>query len=93
MKKGTRVRMSEELKRLMGGKCREAGEHLGPFDLCDKEVCWACSWEHVKEFEDCTGIVIGPVEWGSGTSGPEVDVRWQPSNLRYAYLPDRLVKA
>lgn len=43
------------------------------------------SIEHVEEFGHCIGIVIGPVDYGNGIVGPEVDVRWQPSNLKYAY--------
>lgn len=50
----------------------------------------ASSREHLKEFGDCTGIVQGLTEYGN-QQGPEVDVRWQPSNLRYAYMPDDLV--
>jgi len=46
--------------------------------------------EHTEEFFDCIGIVEGPVDYGE-TKGPEVDVRWQPSNLRYGYHPDQLV--
>ena len=47
------------------------------------------SSEHVEEFGDCYGIVEGPVDWGA-CQGPEVDVRWYPSRLRYAYHPDNL---
>ncbi len=47
------------------------------------------STEHVEEFGDCEGIVQGLTDWG-GQMGPEVDVRWQPSNLRYAYDPKLL---
>ena len=68
MKPGTKVRMTEELKRV--------------FRLNN---CAA----HVEEFGDCVGIVEGPVDYGT-TSGPELDVRWQPSNLRYAYDPKYL---
>lgn len=46
------------------------------------------SGEHVEEFGERIGIVIGICE----TGGPELDVRWQPSNLRYAYLPENLEK-
>ena len=88
--------MSEELKRRMGGKCRELGEHQGPSDPDNSEDCWACSWAHVEEFGDCEGIVEEFVVWNPGSPdehiGPEVDVRWQPSNLRYAYLPSMLVE-
>jgi len=41
------------------------------------------SHRHIWEFGDCTGIVIGPM-FENG-EGDEVDVRWQPSNLRYGY--------
>lgn len=46
------------------------------------------SGEHVKEFGACEGVVQGP----AGPGWPEVDVRWQPSNLRYAYDPKHLVE-
>lgn len=42
--------------------------------------------DHEREFGDCVGVVIGPTAY-PGMSGPEVDVRWQPSGLRYAYDP------
>lgn len=45
--------------------------------------------EHVDEFGGCVGAVEGLTEYGL-VSGPEVDVRWQPSGLRYAYHPDDL---
>lgn len=84
--------MSEELKRKLGGECRLRGRHVGPFAFNDDDGCMKCSWEHLKEFEDCIGLVedhaIGP----RGEKWPEVNVRWQPSNLRYAYLPEDLVK-
>lgn len=40
--------------------------------------------DHLKEFGSCHGIVDGPVDYGT-QKGPELDVRWQPSGLRYAY--------
>jgi hypothetical protein len=46
--------------------------------------------EHVAEFGNCIGIVIGPT-FKNG-EGNEIDVKWQPSNLRYAYLPHELEK-
>ena len=46
------------------------------------------SGAHIDEFGDCMGIVIGPMFPDS--NAPEVDVRWQPSNLRYGYHPDNL---
>lgn len=39
--------------------------------------------EHVAEFGDCVGVVIGPFD--DGLAGPDVDVRWEPSGLRYGY--------
>jgi len=44
---------------------------------------------HIEEFGDCVGIVQGPMFLPPSTA-PEVDVRWQPSNLRYGYHPDEL---
>jgi hypothetical protein len=46
---------------------------------------------HVREFGRCIGVVQGPVDWGNGTFGPEVDVRWKPSRLRYMYSQEDLV--
>lgn len=48
------------------------------------------SSEHVDEFGDCVGIVQGLTDF-NGQLGPEVDVKWQPSNLRYAYHPKHLI--
>jgi hypothetical protein len=41
--------------------------------------------EHVQEFGGCAGIVVGEVDYGNGVVGPELDVRWIPSYLVYAY--------
>lgn len=89
MKPGTKVKMSEELKTLLGDKCLAAGFHIGPFsdDHYDSE-CWGCSLDHIKEFGDCIGIVLGP----SNPGWVEVDVKWQPSNLKYCYDPKHLVE-
>ena len=45
--------------------------------------------DHVQEFGQCIGVVRGPVNYGTQI-GPEVDVVWQPGNLRYAYKPEDL---
>lgn len=44
---------------------------------------------HVDEFGDCIGVVLGPVDFGT-QQGPELDVRWVPSGLKYGYLPEHL---
>jgi hypothetical protein len=46
----------------------------------------ASSPEHVAEFGDCVGVVEGYCQPGC----PELDVRWEPSGLRYAYPPHHL---
>jgi hypothetical protein len=47
--------------------------------------------EHVAEFGLCRGQVIGPTFTDPVVDqAPEVDVRWQPSGLRYAYAPEHL---
>ncbi len=48
------------------------------------------SREHVSEFGGCSGIVVGPAYFGNGVYGPEVDVYWIPSLLKYAYSPSEL---
>jgi hypothetical protein len=97
---GTKVRMNESLKRELMGKCGEAGKHLGPFtegEPGEPHSCFGCSWDHVKEFGECTGIVEGPVDYNvAGETfdikklGPELNVRWQPDGLRYAYRREDL---
>lgn len=85
---GTRVRMSEELKRLLRGRCGEAGAHVGPFDDVDGD-CFGCSSAHVDEFGDCVGIVQGKM-FPDVDDAPEVNVIWMPSRLRYGYDPKAL---
>lgn len=46
--------------------------------------------DHVAEFGNCVGVVEDSVEWSNQHVGPEVNVRWAPSGLRYAYHPDDL---
>ena len=54
--------------------------------------------EHVNEFGYCVGVVEDFVNLNNNGEndinkiGPEFNVRWMPSNLRYAYLPEHLVK-
>jgi len=48
---------------------------------------------HVDEFGRCTSVVLGLTAYDPDHLGPEVDVRWLPSNLKYAYSPDDLVNA
>ena len=100
MTRGDRVRMRESLKARLRGTCGEAGRHLGPFAPDDAHECWGCSSAHVEEFGDCVGIVQGPTDhndceptdsaYDPSKIGPEVNVRSQPSNLRYAYHPSDL---
>ena len=99
MNSGDRVRMSEQLKAKLRGEC-SPGRHVG--DTSDlRESCMVCSTEHVLEFGGCVGVVLGPTDYNNSKPGepgydfakvgPEVDVRWLPSNLRYAYNPADLV--
>ncbi len=93
---GLRVRMSESLKEKLGGPCRKAGSHTGPFDSDEEDKkCYSCSWEHVQEFENSVGVVRGPSDYNNVKPGdpaynpekvgPEFDVYWEPHNLRYGY--------
>lgn len=75
-------------------------------DLFDPEVpndndCWGCSSAHADEFCNSVGIVSGLTDYNNCNPGdpdydadkvgPEVDVYWQPDNLRYCYHPNQLV--
>jgi hypothetical protein len=80
MKPGTKVRMSEAFK---------------------QELIANNSGEHVDEFGNCIGVVEDLVDYNNvdkahpdydiAKVGPEVNVRWYPSKLRYGYHPDNLV--
>jgi hypothetical protein len=75
---GKRVRMTKAYKRMLGRNAhvREFGTSIG--------VC--IGW--TKYFNK---MVVGDGEGETPVSvGPEVDVRWQPSNLRYGYAPEWL---
>jgi hypothetical protein len=48
------------------------------------------SKDHINEFKDCFGRVEGPC-YPNG-EGPELDVRWIPSGLKYGYHPENLEK-
>jgi hypothetical protein len=102
LRKGDRVRMTPALKAKMRGDCRP-GAHVGltePDPEQPDDGCLRCSTGHIEEFGECVGIVDGAVdfnnckpgdpEYDETKLGPEIDVRWQPSNLRYGYPPEDL---
>lgn len=104
MKRGARVRMTEAFKAELRGKCGKAGKHLGPFDPGNGGDdpggdCWGCSSEHVEEFGDSVGTVLGLADYNNCEPddpgydatkvGPEVTVLYD-DNLRYHYNPDSL---
>ncbi len=95
MKTGTRVRMTEEFKRNARGQCQGPGKHVGhgPSWVPDPEMpddgCAACSWGHIDEFGECEGLVEDLMFPDDPTS-EFVNVRWQPSGLRYGYHPNSL---
>lgn len=108
-KKGDRVRMTAGFKSKMRGDClpnkhvvpREGEPSLDP-ELPD-DGCFRCSTAHVEEFGECIGVVDGLMDYNNcepgdpaydaSKLGPEVDVRWQPSNLRYGYASEDLEPA
>lgn len=47
------------------------------------------SKEHIEEFGECIGVVLGKV-YPDLEDADEIDVRWYPSNLKYAYYPNNL---
>lgn len=90
LKPNDKVKMSEAFKERLRNNCKT--HHVGPFDPDDPSQCWGCSSDHVKEFGECIGVVVGYTNWSDGVVGPEVDVKWLPDNLKYAYDEDDLVK-
>jgi hypothetical protein len=56
----------------------------------------ALCYSRHREFLNCIGVVEGLVDYGTHEGekilGPEFDVRWRPSNLRYGYKANELVK-
>jgi hypothetical protein len=76
----------------------KVGDKVKMSFFCRENMLRNGSHDHVEEFGDCIGIVIGPTDYNNckpddpnydpAKVGPEVDVRWQPSNLRYAYNPE-----
>ena len=91
--------MTEGLKVRMRGPCGKAGKHVKP-QLDPDDVCIHCSSDHIDEFENSIGIVVGQIDlnivppehpdYDVGKLWPEWDVRWQPYNLKYGYLPEDL---
>lgn len=57
---------------------------------CKRALFAAGCYAHVIEFARCVGEVRGLVDYGNGSYGPELDVFWAPSGLRYAYDPEHL---
>ncbi len=77
IKPGDKVKMSNSLKKtLINNGCKE----------------------HVDEFGECIGIVEDYVNYNKDGEnedskiGPEFNVRWIPSKLRYGYSPKELIK-
>lgn len=98
LRPGDIVVMNDKLKRDLCKKCGLKGKHKGPF--MDDNECIGCSRAHVKEFGDCVGVVVGLMDlnncppgdpnYEDSKVGPELDVRWQPSRLKYGYHPKYL---
>lgn len=93
LKPGDRVRMTAEYKLMMRQPCNGRVHR----DVQTGGECWACSTAHVTEFGRCIGVVECLTDYNNGQKardprkvGPEFDVRWIRSQLRYAYHPDHL---
>ena len=67
----------------------EPGTYVRMTPECQRKLIDNDSIDHVVEFGGCVGKVVGPVNYGTQL-GPEVDVIWLPSMLRYMYDPSDL---
>jgi hypothetical protein len=65
------------------------GTRVKMSEACKAKLRATKSHTHVREFGKCEGVVLGLTDFKT-CQGPEVDVRWFPSGLRYAYDPDDL---
>lgn len=81
IKVSTKVKMSESLKVKFIGPC---GIEHQKWDE-EGEFCLACSREHIEEFGDCVGIVDSVLDYNGEVCDGWWNVRWEPSNLCYAY--------
>lgn len=82
LKRGDLVRMTHTFKSMMNAQILKATDGT---QLARKNP----KKPHplIKECGRCVGVVEGLVDWGDGRGrvGPEYDVRWKPSGLRYMY--------
>jgi hypothetical protein len=92
-RKGDKVRMTKAFKLELQRECATEGCKPDAEGVCER----LCSTDHVKEFGECVGVVEGPLDYNNKGEpyvvekvGPELNVRWQPSGLRYGYHPDQL---
>ena len=87
----------------MKGNTIKKGDKVKMSRACRLGMIESGSEAHVLEFGHCEGVVLGPLDYNNvpkghkdydeNKVGPEVDVRWQPSGLKYGYDPDKdLVK-
>ena len=76
----------------------KTGDEVKMSDIFKKVLIENGCKDHVDEFGECTGIVEDCVNYNNNGEhdpnkiGPELNVRWQPSKLRYGYLPEYLIK-
>lgn len=74
------------------------GDKVKMSDNLKKELVENGCEDHVGEFGDCIGVVEGYVNYNNDGEnklnkiGPEFNIRWEPTLLRYAYLPEGLIK-
>mgnify|MGYP007031238405 CR=1 FL=1 len=86
--------MTERFKQERRGQCQGPGKHVGhkgwiPDPELPDDGCAACSWGHIEEFGECEGLVEGPA-FPNDPTCDLIDVRWEPSRLRYMYHPNDL---
>lgn len=66
-----------------------AGDKVCMTELLKEEFRANLCEDHVQEFGDCVGTVIGLTDFGDRV-GPELDIEWDPSGVRYSYWPEDL---
>lgn len=81
VRKGIKVKMSMHLKhRLIGNG---SADHALEFGSCEG---------YIEGYTDYNNVPKGHPLYSKEKLGPEVEVRWVPSNLRYSYIITDLTK-
>ena len=91
-RKNKKTDKSPTFKRKISDVFWKVGDRVKMSGDLKSSLTFGGSDDHVEEFGECTGVIDSDVE-GRGTVSPVIDVRWEPSGLRFGYDPRLLERA